>query len=409
MDRKVSIIVPVYNAQSYLGYTISSIIRQTYENIEVILVDDGSIDLSLQICKNYAQMDKRIIVISDSNRGVSAARNRGMKEATGEYIQFVDAGDVIHIEMTKNLVELMETYEKDMVVCGFQMINLDDTCRQKQNISFNGACLGKECILTRQAFFQNMATILLNSGLLECSWNKLFRRNYIEQYEIRFPEELSLGEDFCFNMDYFRCINGAVFTGQTFYYYLKVSKNTLTGCYREDYFENQLFLIQKFEKLLMENTKVGIQETKKIKEYLSSKMFQSIENLFHEECELNILQKKKKISDIINHDDVRKALAMAEYIDPKYDWMREKIKYSDVQGIYEWMDTNAHKSMEHGEKGIVIKEELKRGGMNRIIVTICDIMLKLYPFRKIRALRNSIYGFGIKKTVQMIMDCFYYR
>ena len=115
MDRKVSIIVPVYNAQSYLGYTISSIIRQTYENIEVILVDDGSIDLSLQICKNYAQMDKRIIVISDSNRGVSAARNRGMKEATGEYIQFVDAGDVIHIEMTKNLVELMETYEKDMV------------------------------------------------------------------------------------------------------------------------------------------------------------------------------------------------------------------------------------------------------------------------------------------------------
>ena len=142
MEKKVSIIVPVYNAEKYLGYTISSIRRQTYKNIEIILVNDGSADGSLQICGNYAAIDPRIRVIDLPNGGVSAARNRGLAEASGGDVQFVDADDVIHTDMTRKLVEVMETYQKDLVVCGFQMIMLDAELRKAGQILFS-FCLYK--------------------------------------------------------------------------------------------------------------------------------------------------------------------------------------------------------------------------------------------------------------------------
>ena len=211
MEKKVSIIVPVYNAEKYLGYTISSIRRQTYKNIEVILINDGSADGSLQICNNYAAIDPRIRVIDVQNGGVSAARNRGLAEASGEYVQFVDADDVIHADMTRRLVEVMETYQKDMVVCGFRMIMLDDRLEKTGQVLFSSSELGKECVLSRDGFFQNMAYILWKICLLEEAWNKIYRREIIKKYQILFPQEISLGEDFCFNMDYFQYINGVVF------------------------------------------------------------------------------------------------------------------------------------------------------------------------------------------------------
>ena len=135
-DNKVSIIVPIYNAEKYLGYCINSIVSQTYQNIEIILVNDGSMDDSLKICKNYAAIDKRIRILDIPNGGVSNARNSGLKEATGEYIQFVDADDTIDLNMTERMCELMEAYHSDLTICGFDMITLD--C--DQNVNYVAYC-----------------------------------------------------------------------------------------------------------------------------------------------------------------------------------------------------------------------------------------------------------------------------
>ena len=123
-NEKVSIIVPVYNAEQYLGYTITSILKQTYKNIEIILVNDGSKDDSLIICQNYAAIDDRVKVLDIPNGGVSNARNCGIESATGEYIQFVDSDDVITENMTERLVDTMHIYEADMVVCGMRYMVL---------------------------------------------------------------------------------------------------------------------------------------------------------------------------------------------------------------------------------------------------------------------------------------------
>lgn len=407
MDKKVSIIVPVYNAEKYLGYTISSIIRQTYKNIEIIFVNDGSEDASLQICNNYAKIDQRIKIIDIPNAGVSAARNRGIEEATGEYIQFADSDDVLHQDMTKRLVESMETYQKDLVICGFQIVKIDEGFTKIEKELFSCKVLGGECVLTRNMFFQNMAFILWKSSLLEEPWNRIYRRRLIEKHQIRFPVHLSLGEDFCFNMEYFKYINGVVFIEKPYYYYLKTGISSLSGCYREDWFENQLFLLQKFEKLLMDDNVVSEDENRWLSEYAVSKMIQSIENLFRKECMMDAAEKKRKIAEIINNAYIRKAFEKADYIQPKYEWIRDKMRFSDVQGIYLWMENNFGNKDDRSENNQAACI-VQRSVMNCCFVTCCNLVLKYVSIGWIEALRDSLYQYGIKNTLKRIKEYLLY-
>ena len=128
---KVSIIIPIYNAEQYLGQTLSSVIRQTYHNIEILLINDGSTDGSLRICRNYEQLDQRIRIINIDNHGVSHARNKGIQEATGDYIQFVDSDDTISTHMTERLVDTLISYDTDMVICGIRSVHLSDGIVEK--------------------------------------------------------------------------------------------------------------------------------------------------------------------------------------------------------------------------------------------------------------------------------------
>lgn len=121
--KKLSVIVPVYNVENYLDKCISSIISQTYKNLEIILVNDGSNDNSLNICNNYSKLDQRIIVIDQKNQGVSAARNAGMNIATGYYLAFVDSDDYIDKNMYKDLIECLEKHDLDIICCsGYRVI-----------------------------------------------------------------------------------------------------------------------------------------------------------------------------------------------------------------------------------------------------------------------------------------------
>ena len=121
----ITIVVPVYNVEKYISDCLDSLISQTYKNIEIILVNDGSKDDSLIICQNYAAIDDRVKVLDVPNGGVSNARNCGIESATGEYIQFVDSDDVITENMTERLVDTMHIYEADMVVCGMRYMVLE--------------------------------------------------------------------------------------------------------------------------------------------------------------------------------------------------------------------------------------------------------------------------------------------
>ena len=124
--KKVSVIVPIYNTEKYLRQCIESIIGQTYSNLEIILVNDGSTDNSGKIADTYAKLDSRIVVVHKKNGGVSSARNMGMEIATGDYIGFVDGDDWIESDMYQCMVDLLNKLELDMVICGYSMDYGDD-------------------------------------------------------------------------------------------------------------------------------------------------------------------------------------------------------------------------------------------------------------------------------------------
>lgn len=123
MEIKVSVVIPIYNAEEYLNKCIDSILEQSLKEIEIILINDGSIDRSGEICDEYAMKDERIRVIHKVNEGVSRARNRGIVEASGKYIMFVDSDDYVNQEYCKCLYDLSEKYKNNLVICGFNMIN----------------------------------------------------------------------------------------------------------------------------------------------------------------------------------------------------------------------------------------------------------------------------------------------
>lgn len=137
----VSIIVPVYNAADHIARCIESIRRQTYRNLEIILLNDGSKDVSYAVCQSYAGIDRRIVVIDKNNSGVSATRNLGMQEAHGKYFQFVDADDFIQPYATELLVQKAEASHADMVIAHYNRIEPPEPAQNHAGYR-GGACAG---------------------------------------------------------------------------------------------------------------------------------------------------------------------------------------------------------------------------------------------------------------------------
>lgn len=182
IDAKISVIVPVYQVEPYLRKCLNSITGQTYKNLEIILVDDGSPDSCGAICDEYAERDGRIKVIHQANRGVSSARNAGLDAATGDWIGFVDADDWIEPDMYEYLLQNAENHQADMAVCGFLGFAADGT----QGGAF--ACGEMKLIDTGEA----LQLLLQNQYMSWSCCDKLARRSLWE--EVRFPD-IKIWED----------------------------------------------------------------------------------------------------------------------------------------------------------------------------------------------------------------------
>jgi len=135
--KTISVIVPVYNVEKYIHRCIDSIINQTYKNLEIILVDDGSTDNCPKICDEYAQKDNRIKVIHKKNGGLSEARNVGIEIATGEYIGFIDSDDYINKKMYELLISGLETNDADICICNYKEVNNDYIINDEKQDSYN--------------------------------------------------------------------------------------------------------------------------------------------------------------------------------------------------------------------------------------------------------------------------------
>ena len=182
----VSVIVPVYNAENTLHACVKSISEQTYRNIEIILVNDGSKDDSLSVCRALAAGDERIKIIDKPNSGVSASRNMGIECARGKYLQFADSDDYLAIDGTRQMVERAESTGSDLVIAEFFRV-----VGKRMIASTN--LPGNE-VLTQKEFARRLMDSPLNFyyGVM---WNKLYRRDLIIEHDIRCCTELKWCED----------------------------------------------------------------------------------------------------------------------------------------------------------------------------------------------------------------------
>ncbi|MEG2204628.1 MAG: glycosyltransferase [Oscillospiraceae bacterium] len=208
----VSVIIPIYNAAPYLARCLESVRRQRYQNLEIILANDGSSDVSLPICEMYARADGRILVIDKENGGVSETRNFAIDVAKGEYIQFVDSDDWLDENATRLLVERAEETQSDLVIAHY--------CRvDKDKIGVYGF-LNETGVLSQEAFARQLMEEPA-SFYYGVMWNKLYRSELIHRHRIRCSEELVWSEDFLFNLEYIRYAQRFCALQTPIYYYYK--------------------------------------------------------------------------------------------------------------------------------------------------------------------------------------------
>ena len=208
----VSIIVPIYNAENYLRRCVDSILNQEYTDFELLLVNDGSTDASGDICEEYGDRDPRVIVIQKENTGVSDSRNRALDRARGKYLQFLDSDDWITPDATRLFVRAAEEYGCDMVISDFYRV-VGERLSTKGDIEEEG-------VLTREEFAAHMMENPADFyyGVL---WNKLYRRDIVEEHNLRMDTDINWCEDFMFNLEYIRYAKVFYALHAPIYYYVK--------------------------------------------------------------------------------------------------------------------------------------------------------------------------------------------
>lgn len=228
---KVSIIIPVYNVENYLVRCLDSIIKQSYTNLEIILVDDGSTDSCYKICDDYATKDNRILVFHLENHGAATARNFGVEKATGEYLFFVDSDDYIENDSIEKMLKLSNNGEKDIIYCDYNVAYSNDLIEKRKLIPFS--------------ISNNKAHILA----IPAPWGRLIKRSFYIKCKVKFLEGKCF-EDNAIMPLVSALANSYNYLEEPKYYYFQREGSALNNSYYnskwEDIFEVLEYLYQGF-------------------------------------------------------------------------------------------------------------------------------------------------------------------
>lgn len=249
---KLSIIIPVYNAEKYIENTINTILKQDYDDYEILIINDGSEDLSLEICERFARDNTKIKIISKKNEGVSVARNIGITKAQGEWITFVDADDGFidnalcvyrnALDMDCNLILGSYTSQSFSEVRGSgQISNIDVSSLRKCILNFS---LYSDC-LHEQGYD-------INTFNNWTCWGKFYKRNIIIDNNISFPVGITHGEDLVFLYDYYRKTKKAICVNQKLYYY-RIDNESVTRKFNARRVENTNKLFSALKEMIIDS------------------------------------------------------------------------------------------------------------------------------------------------------------
>jgi len=271
----ISVIVPVYNVQEYIRMCINSICNQTYDNLEIILVNDGSVDNSGAICDEYARNDKRIQVIHKENEGLVQARRTGVKMCTGEYVYFVDSDDWIESDTLEKLFFYVDE-GVDLVTGDLILVDEDDVCSKIFSDSFETKKYCEKEI--QQIIIPEMMYCYLSrkQGIVASACNKLFRRSILEKIIDAVDERLSLGEDGALVYTYITHIAQMSISHVQGYHYVQHANSMIKSFSMDSY--NKIKLLQ--EQLRKTVISVHPNKEEQIRRYVAGFFVKISENIF---------------------------------------------------------------------------------------------------------------------------------
>lgn len=254
--EKVSIIIPVYNVEKYLPKCLESVIGQTYADLEIICIDDGTPDRSAAVILSYAEKDGRIRLISQKNQGLSGARNTGIRAATGKYIVFLDGDDWIAHETIEAAVNKANENNTDVVMWGYVREFLNKAVEKKlfnsDRVFDENGC--RKLHRRMAGLYGEEIADPSNADSLVTAWGKLYKADIIKENGLEFIDTKLIGtEDALFNLEYFGYVHRAAFINQPFNHYRKDNDISLTRSYKAKLFSQWNELYNRMESYIKEN------------------------------------------------------------------------------------------------------------------------------------------------------------
>lgn len=307
----ISVIIPVYNVEKYLCKCIDSTLAQTYTNIEIMLIDDGSTDNSGKICDEYVLKDARIKVIHQPNAGVSAARNAGLDLAKGEYVCFVDADDTVKEEYIYSLFSPIGNKRCDIAMCGYSIVSysMESMAGQvKKNIKGNiRKCFG-------EIYINGGGGPLISPAL------KIFNKSILERFNIRFDVKINFGEDRLFALQYYKHVDSFCFIRECLYRYFHHGAGSATEIYTKKRALDEIYVLQQELQWMIDS------KTKYTAETIIMMAFQVVNSLTKALCintQCTIYGKYKNYKDLM--DNIR---VLLQGIDGKCSMKHKILKIS---------------------------------------------------------------------------------
>ena len=301
----ISVVVPVYNVSKFLRKNFDTLKNQTYKNIEIIFVDDGSTDNSGELCESYKNEDNRVKVIHKKNEGLGFARNTGIQNASGQYIMFIDSDDFVHIEMVEKLLKNLKFTNSDTSFCGYFEYYNDDNIIPKPALFDQKTFENKEVIYN---VLLNMVASQLHekkdSLLVMSVWHAIYSMDIIRKYNILFPSEREyISEDIIFDIEYLKNAKKVCYISEPLYFYRCNNAQSLTHKYSLDEFKKHKKVVKK----IREEMSSFLKEEEYIyraDRYLLGRLRTCIQKAISYKKANNKFKLNKHIKDLINDTEI---------------------------------------------------------------------------------------------------------
>lgn len=366
IDKIISVIVPVYNAEKTIERCIESLLNSKCSNLEIILVDDGSTDHSGIILDRFAQEYDNVTSIHIPNGGISCARNCGIKQAQGKYITFVDADDYVSTDIYLKCCKIIMLHKPDMIEFGYSVQGMD---RKSWEVSFNK--IEKDRVLEREYILSNIVPRMINLNgnddffLNNFVWCKLFRRDIIEKFKIRFDEERKMWEDRVFQIEFLKYTQTFYLLPEYGYFYVQ-TEDSLSS--KTD--KRILYIIMKsyslYRNLWKEQTNYDFENLWTVNYYCKILNENSIKIC----AKYEMSEIKEELKEFVKNENVQKLYGLFQPNTLFEVNMREVIKMKDIDELFVLCNKKAES----------LNKQKKFDKLKKIVIRVMNGIKRRIPF-----------------------------